>query len=293
MASFIFLIVFSLFLTVKVSAKEVAPNFTLTDIDGNKFSLSNYQGKIVLLDFFRIIPSCPPCLEAIPHLKSLHETFGEGLVIISISVGSETVNDLQQFRDDYEIGWTIAKDTVGVSNDYEVQYIPTLAIIDQDGYIRYRHVGLTEESVLSNEINAIMSPTANFTYRPSSPRPNMTVTFDASTSLPGFNGTHNIPIVNYTWDFGDGKIATVPNPVITHKYTTNDTYTVNLTVTCAYDPKLPTTRNSTVKTVTVSREPENGNENGDASPGFPLWLVVMVILFVASVVLYVIFSKWG
>lgn len=286
MVLFIFLIVFSLFLTVKVSAKEVAPNFTLTDIDGNEFSLSDYRGKIVLLDFFRIIPDCPPCIEAIPHLKSLHETFGEGLVIISISVGSETLDDLQQFRDDYEIGWTIAKGTLGVSDDYTIQYIPTLVIVDQDGYIRYRHVGLTEESVLSDEINAIMSPTANFTYRPSSPRPNMTVTFDASTSLPGFNGTRNIPIVNYTWDFGDGNIATVPSPVITHKYMTDDTYTVNLNVTCAYDPKLPTTRNSTTKTITVSMEPSNG----DASPGFPVWLAVMLVLFVAAIILYIIFK---
>ncbi len=380
---FVSLVILSLSAMTEVSAKEVAPNFTLTDIDGNEFSLSGYRGKIVLLDFFRITPSCPPCIEAIPHLKSLHETFGEDLVIISISVGSETVNDLQQFRDNYEISWTIAKDTVGVSNDYNIQYIPTLVIVDQEGYIRHRHVGLTEESVLLNEINAIpRRPIAKFSYSPPSPRLNMIVSFDASASLPGWNGTHNTPIVNYAWgfgdgnqttssqpilthkysadgdysvtlkvtdtegrwntayeqitvnpwtpianfefspplpnlldvvtfdasssltcwngihnvpivdyawDFGDGEITTVPNPVITHKYTTNDTYSVSLTVTCAYDPKLPTTKNSTTKTITVSMEPTNG----DASPGFPAWLAVMLILFVAGIVLYVIFLKWG
>ncbi len=386
MVSFIFLIVFSLFLTIKVSAKEAAPHFTLTDIDDNEFSLSDYRGKIVLLDFFRAV-GCPPCISEIPHLKAVHEEFGEDLIIISISY--ESVATLQEFRDNYQIDWKVAKDTAGVSNNYNVQYVPTLVIIDQDGYICYRHVGLTQESDLSNEINAIpRRPVANFTYWPLSPRLNMTVTFDASaslsgwngtslmpivsyawdfgdgnqttssqpilihkysvdgeylvtlkvtdaegrwntaykqitvnpwnpianfefspplpyfldivtfdasSSLPGWNGTHDILIVSYAWDFGDGNITTVPDSVIIHKYMTNDTYTVNLNVTSAYDPKLPTTRNSTTKTITVSMEPSNGDgtENGDASSGFPVWLAVMLILFVAGVVLYVIFSKWG
>jgi len=130
----------------------LAPDFSLTDIDGNDFSLSDYRGTVVLLDFFATW--CVPAVEQISDLKILHEEFGEDLTIISISPQNETV--LKDFRDDYDVGWTIAKDTAGVFDAYDVQYIPTLVIIDQSGYIRYRHVGLTEESVLRQEIESLL-----------------------------------------------------------------------------------------------------------------------------------------
>lgn len=47
-----FLVIFAL--TIPAHAQELAPDFTLTDIDGNEFSLSNFRGKIVLLNFFAV-----------------------------------------------------------------------------------------------------------------------------------------------------------------------------------------------------------------------------------------------
>lgn len=137
-------------------AQEIAPDFNLTDIDGIQFSLSDYTEKVVLLDFFATW--CGPCISEIPHLKSLHEKFGEDLVIISISVSpsSDTVESLLRFRQEHEMNWIIARDTIGVSDKYGVQYIPTLVIVDQEGYIQHRHVGLTEESVLHGEIVKIV-----------------------------------------------------------------------------------------------------------------------------------------
>ena len=144
------------FLIRSVTAQEVAPDFTLTDIYGIEFSLSDYRGKVILLDFFDT--SCIPCLEEIPHLNSLHEEFNEDLVIISISVSPslDTVEKLQQFRQEHEIDWILARDTIGIYDEYNVQYIPTLVIVDQEGYIQRRHVGLTDESVLKEEIYEII-----------------------------------------------------------------------------------------------------------------------------------------
>jgi len=73
-------------------------------------------------------------------------------------------------------------------------------------------------------------PTAAFVWYPSSPTPNQTVTFDASGSLPGWNGTHHPPILTYTWDFGDGNITSLTAPVIYHLYSQPGNYTVMLTV---------------------------------------------------------------
>jgi len=74
-------------------------------------------------------------------------------------------------------------------------------------------------------------PKARFTYSPLVLNVNFTVTFNASSSLPGWNGTHVMPIVNYSWDFGDGNTTATSDPIITHKYTENDTYIVTLNVT--------------------------------------------------------------
>jgi len=139
-----------------VYAYDAARDFTLTDIDGNEFSLSDYLGKVVILDF--LSSRCGLCLAEMSHLKTLHQEFGEDvLVIISIGVSYvDKVESLKEIREEYGIDWTLAVDTAGVVDKYSVVAIPTLVIIDSDGYKRYRHVGLTEESVLSEEVAAIM-----------------------------------------------------------------------------------------------------------------------------------------
>ncbi|MEM2465893.1 MAG: PKD domain-containing protein [Candidatus Bathyarchaeia archaeon] len=78
--------------------------------------------------------------------------------------------------------------------------------------------------VLSNQ-----PPVASFTYHPTDPLIYEIVTFDASASY-DLDGS----IVSYTWDFGDGNVTTVTDPIITHVYTTAAStvnYTVTLTVT--------------------------------------------------------------
>jgi len=152
---FIFFVIASL-LTVRVYAYDAAPGFTLTDIDGSEFSLSDFRGKVVILDFFG--SRCGPCLAEMSHLKTLHEEFGEDvLIIISIGVQyGDTVERLKEIKEEYGIDWTLAVDTAGVADKYTVVAIPTLVIIDPDGYKRYRHVGLTEESVLSEEVSPII-----------------------------------------------------------------------------------------------------------------------------------------
>jgi len=75
-------------------------------------------------------------------------------------------------------------------------------------------------------------PTANFTYSPPEPFVNGTTTFNASSSIPGWNETVHPPIVKYEWDFGDETDPVIEyDPITTHIFTTNDTFTVTLNVT--------------------------------------------------------------
>jgi len=75
-------------------------------------------------------------------------------------------------------------------------------------------------------MNTNQAPVASFTYSPSAPAPGQTITFDASSSYAP-DGT----IVQYKWDFGDGAVAILTNPITAHAYPIDGNYTVELTVT--------------------------------------------------------------
>ncbi|GEM_PF-3358645 len=150
------LAILSLHLYIQIVEAGIAPNFTLQDIDGSTFSLSDFRGKVVLLDFFATW--CGPCRDEMPHLKDVQEEFSEELVVISISVDPDydTIERLKQFRQDYDITWILARDTADVHVQYNISAIPTIYLIDQEGYVRLHHIGLMEENVLTIEVSKLL-----------------------------------------------------------------------------------------------------------------------------------------
>lgn len=98
-------------------------------------------------------------------------------------------------------------------------------------------------------------PVANFTWNPSIPKVGESVTFDASSSSPGWNGTNEMPIVEYRWDFGDGIKATTSAPTVYHSFSSSGIYYVALTV---YAPGATPATDSTTHRVTVISVPVGG-----------------------------------
>jgi len=108
------------------------------------------------------------------------------------------------------------------------------------------------------------APMASFTIQPSPPYyAPFTLTFNASASMPGFNGTQEVPITSYIWNFGDGNITTTTAPLITHTYINNGTYLVTLKVTDSSG--LWNTQSTIVMT---------GPHKGDTGPPAPITYVV-------------------
>ncbi|MCK4417036.1 MAG: TlpA family protein disulfide reductase [Candidatus Latescibacteria bacterium] len=115
-----------------------APDFSATDLEGKKVSLSDFRGKVVLLDFWATW--CPPCREEIPELQKIFDEYKDkGLVIIGAS--SESSEKIRQFKQKMGISYPLLKVATKVFSAYQVRGIPTTYIIDKKGYIQHREVG--------------------------------------------------------------------------------------------------------------------------------------------------------
>ena len=117
---------------------NLAPSFTLQDLNGQQVSLSDFKGKVVLLDFWATW--CGPCVRAMPHLEALHKSYkDEGLVVIGINCETDH-SDVKAFAKD-RISYTTLLDADKQFNEYAIEGIPTLFYVDREGKIRYRDVG--------------------------------------------------------------------------------------------------------------------------------------------------------
>jgi thiol-disulfide isomerase/thioredoxin len=136
--------------------KEVAPAFALQDIDGELFSLDVFKGRVVILDLFATW--CGPCRLQMEELNRLRAHYPDGVVVIlSVDVDpGETSQMIRDFRDEYSATWKFARDTDDLSTKYDASSIPTMVIIDRDGYIAWRHQGVTSFEDLQQLIEPLL-----------------------------------------------------------------------------------------------------------------------------------------
>jgi thiol-disulfide isomerase/thioredoxin len=134
-----------------------APNFTLKNTKGEDISLSDYVGKIVILDFWATW--CGPCRVGIPDLVEIQNEYKDQVVIIGISLDQDnTKPNIIPFIEEYKINYPVVYGTKQVTIDYGyIQAIPTTFIIDKNGDIVDRYIGLVSKSHYINKIKDLLS----------------------------------------------------------------------------------------------------------------------------------------
>jgi len=125
-----------------ISASVPAPDFTLEDMDGKKFSLKDYRGKVVLLNFWATW--CPPCRREIPSMERIYEHFKDKDFVVLALNQMEDIDPVFIYLGGLEVSPTFPvlfdKDS-SVSRAYEVLGLPTTYLIDKNGTIRFRAIG--------------------------------------------------------------------------------------------------------------------------------------------------------
>ena len=119
-----------------------APDFTLQDMDAKKFSLKDYRGKVVLLNFWATW--CPPCRREIPSMERLHQKFKDKDFAVLALNQMEDGDQVFTFTGDLgvDLSFPIVYDTdSSVSRAYGVMGLPTTYLIDKKGIVRFRAIG--------------------------------------------------------------------------------------------------------------------------------------------------------
>ncbi len=127
-----------------------APDFRVQDLQGNILSLADFRGKVVFLNFWATW--CPPCREEIPDFSdAFTQNKSKGLMIIGLSVDEMSPEELTSFAVRNKITYPVAFATSKISEDYKPgQFIPTTFVIDKQGRIRHKQVGLMEKQMLTS-----------------------------------------------------------------------------------------------------------------------------------------------
>ena len=119
---------------------KAAPNFELENISGEMVSLKDLSGKIVLLDFWATW--CTPCVVVMPILEDLQKEFPENLVVLGINF-QESKEAILAFLEDKDLSVKSLMDPDAlVAKTYQVDALPTQILIDQEGRLMARHIGL-------------------------------------------------------------------------------------------------------------------------------------------------------
>ena len=132
-----------------------AADFSLQDMAGKDVKLSDYKGKVVLLDFWATW--CPPCRASIPGLEKIHKAYKDrGVVVLAVSLDQGGWDDVKTFIKDYGITYMVLKGTDDVAEQYQVRTIPMILVLDKEGKIRKRYLGFGNEEDLEKDIKAVL-----------------------------------------------------------------------------------------------------------------------------------------
>lgn len=121
-----------------------APDFTLTNLKGEKVKLSDFRGKPVFLNFWATW--CPPCRAEMPLIQKLHQQKKIQVLTVNIQEDQQTI---EKFLKKNHYTFPVLLDKQGkVANQYWIQGIPTTFIIDRQGIIQAVWIGALEPETL-------------------------------------------------------------------------------------------------------------------------------------------------
>lgn len=133
-----------------------APDIEGNDAEGKRFKLSNYKGKVIVLDFWGYW--CPPCRSMLPHERDLVERL-QNEPFVFLGVNTDLRNRFNQERPKDPVTWRNFMDGQRgpICQKYKIEAYPTLFLIDGNMVIRHKFVGVPPNAVLDKAIDELIA----------------------------------------------------------------------------------------------------------------------------------------
>jgi peroxiredoxin len=139
-----------------VKERKAAPPFTLKDSNGQTVQLSDYKGKVVLLNFWATW--CGPCKIEIPWFIDFDQRFKDrGFAVLGVAMDDEGWEVVKPYLERRKMSYRVM-----VGNDETAQLyggiesLPTTFMIDREGRIANIHIGLVSKSDYESDINGLL-----------------------------------------------------------------------------------------------------------------------------------------
>ena len=138
-----------------VSNPLPAPPFLMTDLDGQAVSTAQWKGKVVILVFWATW--CPPCRAEIPMLVHLQNLYKDKLEVVGVSVDEATPAEVKGFVRQMGMNYPVVMADERLVEEYGgVPALPTAFVINPDGKVVQKHVGLLPETLYDQEVRALL-----------------------------------------------------------------------------------------------------------------------------------------
>lgn len=132
-------------------------DFSLTSIDGEPVKLSDYQGKVVLVNFWATW--CGPCVVETPSLVRMYNKYkSKGFAVIGVALQSEE-DGVKEFIKRYRVPYAVARDTSSeIGLRYQVFALPSSFLFSPEGKVKRAFTGFVAEETLEKELQKLLGP---------------------------------------------------------------------------------------------------------------------------------------
>ncbi|MFX1559418.1 MAG: TlpA family protein disulfide reductase [Promethearchaeota archaeon] len=134
---------------------EVPDTWEFEMSDGTTFALSDLEGQVVLVDL--MATWCTSCASQNSYLQTIVQDLTGTVVVVSLTVDSdETTSMMADYKSNKGLNWAHGVDNQQFSNYFSVSAVPTLVLIDANGFFRYFHIGVWTDASISTKVASIL-----------------------------------------------------------------------------------------------------------------------------------------